>query len=835
MVLTGYGVLRHCADVFEIQSNIWAISLEAVAFLYNLCATKGWDSFFKWFLPFTLLFSITCIFTLAAYNGILMIFVVHLPLFSFLLTGIPCGLIIFICLAAITLGTVFHTALISSLYAELNGHMSLTFLQNVAAWLRYPEARGFNVIILDAYIVAVQVIIGACCYHRFMKLGRLMGMYRNRPARHLGSFRAIRSLEEEFLPPQMENYEMFYNTIRKTSLPMHQASMQSSSAASIGDEPINDEEAISALATPRNYRTRFPLDYIEPFNFKSSAKSSGRVTVAGIDEGENSGGHIEAYAVEQYQRYNTARLEGMDSKIQQYSIGDPGNLQASDSMETRSIFGASPLESARSRGRPLRSNTARGGISSMDPRSAHSNVMNVTSGASSGLLSSRSTVLSPAQQMSPLISSRMRIEQYNPDHSSNEPTRHSTTDNRTSAMSSIKNFEVSARSSLPSQFGDLTPHSSRRMTIPNSAVMLVRDGAPSLVVKGPIDGNAGNFRLVSFEGGSFEQNTEELMIDIMQVGDGSIRLLGPSAFPTGVSTSHDSWAGSEYNANEPMTSSETLNIILRVFPRCGRRVIAKLIKRIGQIGAMRDIMRQYTWPQTVKMPATNIVGVFTHTQVESWYVDWMHEFTMNFYIYTAKETLFIFIMSMVSNAIILIRMYTTLHGENGLNMFFSGKRIAILFFRYCVYPICAVGVIGNLFCKKFRRSIFFYYRSLLALCLVNIILTFADLWTCLNIFKTGYAIQNSLYMSSLITTTSMLLFTRIPTIVFLYVICFVIYFILLWQANYTFGHIVMELLCQVVVAVGSMVFFARPVDSNRRKLFCSYTLPYLLYLEAMRS
>ncbi|KAK1938403.1 hypothetical protein X943_000950 [Babesia divergens] len=827
MVLTGYGVLRHCSDLFEIQNNIWAICLAALSFLSNLCAIKGRDAFFKWFLPFTLLFSLTCFITLSAYHGIIMVFVVHLPLVSFVLTGMPCCLIFIICVVAITIGALFHTALISSLYSDFHGHMSLYFLQNVAAWLRYPGARGFNIIALDSYIIAVQVIIGVLCYQRFIKLGRLIGFYRARPACHLGSFDAIRTLEEEFLPPQSTCDVAYVNSVRRASAPMHHASQPSIDSSSTEDSFFGPFTDITREHSPG----RFPLEHIEPYRFNTLSMraaagvsldtesmlhplASGNLDMEEISKHYKSKG--ESYSMTLFRSCNGEDFMDSSADVRSFSTVsmDPGFSKSFDATwitrgaSAPRVSSESGLPPFRARGSKLRSGdyystqfSHINSIDNMDPMTMKSRSLSPPAAVS---VSAR-PVLLPSSD-----SGRLGSALY---------TDRLLDAGRTSYISLDSN--VGAVPTL-------------RQDSPTSLKVQPFGAPPFNVENIGFNTESESLKIGSFEGLGHIRPSEDLIPDYGNCIDAHVRILAPGSFPTSGHISNSSRACSESNDTEILTSSTTLNAIIRLMPRCSSRLAMRIVKLWKRACDAREVLRHYTWSPPVAMPATNFMGVFVHTRVEAWYVDWMHEFNMNFYYSTVKETLMIFLMGLMSDALVLVRMYSTLERDSDIEKLFSPVRILILVLRYALYPIGVLSVLGHRLFKQVKRDIFYLYRSFLIICLVNMCLTFADMWSWMSVFQAGYSLHTSLYMCSMLTTTSLLMFTRIPTILCLYALSFIIYSVLLCCAGYGLGHNILEILCHLVVATGCLVFCVRPIDINRRNLFCSYTLPYLLYFEAMR-
>ncbi|CDR95289.1 hypothetical protein, conserved [Babesia bigemina] len=834
MVLTGYGVVHHSADLNEIQNNVWAICLSSFGFLCNLCAIRGGPNFFYWYLPLTVLLSLALFFILSAYHGLLMVYMVHLPLVSFTLTGVPCILMVAVSMGALVLGIAFHTVLVSALYSEFHGHSSGGFMRNVTAWLRPPTARGFTIVMLDAYIVLIQIVIGIFCYQRYVKLGQLIAAYRLNPARYLGSFSSIDELEDDFLPPENPSADNSATPVKKLSIPMHHCPPEEAESAQNSDADWSKFEQSNLMHGKR----RVSVEHIEPLHFQNLIRH-GPPHVISESDGANQSSPFNMDLEEIRKHYKPKPGGYIESLLQSHYAGD-GSRKKVTLNRTEPAAGGSPVEST-----PTASQKTRN-VTWEKRDSTQSNEIPVVE-------EDKTDTVIPEQEG----------REYSTVRSAESATKHrlsfqssKTTfasgsvdgeqENRSyviTALKTLRQFSLSSHGAITPDngvvFGRKNDSKSwrnsydelRSMTRSLQLDPALSYGAEKSLANCQVDG----MRIGSFEGAGYTQRTHRVPHEAVRFQDGHARVLSPINLRTSACLSQMSWSHSDASFAHPTTSNATLNALIRVMPNCGYRVIVAAIRMVHRMSNIRELIAHYTWTQPPNMPGINGVGFFAHTRIESWYVDWMHEFNMTFYKCTINETMLIFVLAMLSDILVVVRLYNTLEVGPAADDFFSTLRIVLLTLRYVAYPAGMMFSLCHLKAKGVTKNAVFYNRSLVMLCLGNMILTFIDLWSCLDIFKAGFALHNSLYACSAMTTTSLMLFTRPPILLGLFGISVFSYGCLLYLAGNTVGWCILELVSQLVVAAGCLMFFVRPIDTNRRKLFCLYTLPYLFYLEAMRS
>ncbi|ORM40745.1 uncharacterized protein BXIN_2314 [Babesia sp. Xinjiang] len=755
-----------------------------------------------------------------------MVYLVHLPVISFTLTGVPCSILIAVCVGSLVLGAAFHMVLISSLYAEYHGHAPLSYVNETFSWLRPDSARGFTIVLLDAYIVMVQVFIGILCYRRFEKLGHVIAAYRTHPAHFLGSFDSLNELEKDFLPPTNSSDAGTTSTHRKSpeSVPRDSTSLASDSDVDVVWENFERENLKISSKRPSKER-------IEPCRFKKVRRPSSRLPV--VEGGqENQDPNAGGPPLDEIRKHYKPRPGGyVESLLQSGSMSD--HSKEPQWNENDRLAGAT-----------------------VDTGDApHHTTRNVT------WLHQPSTTLSGSS--SP-VRTRSRTRTHDPPARDHRAERHvetafkhlyapqnsklagSTLFEETAGRSHIYSALDTLRQVSFTSFGTLTSERvGSSLPLPTnkswresydelrSMTRGMRSTHESSGSSKISEDDSQRKRIWSFEG-SEHYRTDRTSREPSRTTDGSHSVFSPGNFGTAGCLSQSSFTTPDPTATQPIVSSPTMNAIMSVMPSWGHRLVLSGITVANRLSSARDMMNNYAWTNIPRMPSIGDLGLFVHTSFESWYVEWMHDFNVKFYTVTFKETLMIFILCVFSDTLVALRLYSTLTTDEELGNFFSWSRVLIMTLRYFVYPVSVFTSLWYMTVYS-GKDHFFYFRSLLILFVFNICLTLVDLWSCVGLFKDGYALHNSLHVSNLLTTMSLTLFAREPALLVLYGLCVFGYSILLYFAGFTLGYSTLEIVTQMVVSTGCMVFCVRPMDMNRRKLFSLYTLPYLFYLQAMHS
>ncbi|EDO06353.1 putative integral membrane protein [Babesia bovis T2Bo] len=822
MILTGYGVFYHSRDLNELQTNMWAICILGITFLFNLCSTKCNNQFFRWFLPITILISLTCFFTLSVYHGIIVVFLVHLPVISFTLTGVPLVVLVGVCIVSVTLGLVFHMVLVASLYDDYHGYRSMTSITDNFTWFRPHTARAFTVVMLDTYILIIQIIVGVLSYYRFEKLGHLIGAYRSNPAIYLGSLESLRRLEEDFLPPDRTPESSIDASQRQLSKSLKSAN-SSDNSDSEGEMPWENSQV---------HTKRSSIEHIEPYHFQKSMQPGH--SMLGADSNVDNQAHkSDTLSFDEIRKHYKPRPGGyVESLLKIASLDDTAPDQASlsssssvhiqiDNKETPTNVVNQPQAADH------RASTTNGFSQPRRQKTRYIVQEPNEREKRSRFIETPSKRLFTAQQ-SKLIGSLISDDIVNRTH------KFSKIDTLRQVSFSSYDTNNTDRFGLP-----MIPTTSKQWRESYDELRSMTKSLKSLqdttVLNKILDDENARMRFYSFENPEHLQRPERGLRDSAVNPDHPMFILSPKSFHTSGCISQGTFNAPESSSVvHPVTASTTINTLISVLPEWCCRILLSSIRAINRHSHARELMKHYIWMQQPRSPATNSMGMFAHTRIEAWYVEWMHDFNVKFYTLTFTQTIAIFLLCVFSDLLVALRMYSTLESHAEVANFFSWLRIAILMLRYVIYPLLMCNSLWHM-TNNSGKEHFSHYRLICLLCFFNIFLTFFDLWSCLGIFTTGYALHHSLHLASLITTTSLILFARLPTILCIYGVCILGYVLLLYLGSYKSGYSILEILTQMVVATGCMVFCVKPIEINRRNLFCLFTLPYLFYLEAMHS
>lgn len=289
----------------------------------------------------------------------------------------------------------------------------------------------------------------------------------------------------------------------------------------------------------------------------------------------------------------------------------------------------------------------------------------------------------------------------------------------------------------------------------------------------------------------------------------------------------------------------------------------------------RELMQRMIW-ESLHIPPMNNLDLFVNTRYEQWYVEWMHDFNLSFYSLSALELILFCIYSTIATAIATLRQHLTMDLKGGSIQI---ARIPILVFRFLLQPILCIYFLLPLFrtqqdggtseregyivkytlvplmgklcrfnrkegldsgrmsdsAKDHSNNIRHYYIIMLILCFLDWVLSFYDVLSSMDGRAGGYIIHNTLTLQILIGKASVLLSSRFPTLVTIYLLYYLSFLILhFFEEHSNVVHfLITGAFCKAVVGIGTFAFCARPVDANRRRLFTWYILPYMLYLESI--
>ncbi|KAK2198029.1 hypothetical protein BdWA1_001034 [Babesia duncani] len=273
--------------------------------------------------------------------------------------------------------------------------------------------------------------------------------------------------------------------------------------------------------------------------------------------------------------------------------------------------------------------------------------------------------------------------------------------------------------------------------------------------------------------------------------------------------------------------------IYRMLPRCCRRCFTRIFSWLECLGEKRVVMNMNNWTGPLILPPMNKLGLFANTKIEGWYVEWMHNFNFHFQVSTVYETLWFCIYVAVLGGASSFRHYLTLN-PNDAGRFLSTSRIIIMVLKFGACPLLTVFALFPLSRGK-KRSAQYLYKLMLCLCLINWILELCDICTFPCTKYPGYVLQGPIAILTLMSMSGVYLCTRIPTFLALYFLFFISLFVikLVYMKKLATMFLVMDSIAQITVGIGTMCFIAVPLDGNRRRLFSSFTLPYISYLEHM--
>ncbi|KEP61881.1 UNVERIFIED_CONTAM: hypothetical protein HHA_238390 [Hammondia hammondi] len=274
----------------------------------------------------------------------------------------------------------------------------------------------------------------------------------------------------------------------------------------------------------------------------------------------------------------------------------------------------------------------------------------------------------------------------------------------------------------------------------------------------------------------------------------------------------------------------------------------------------RRLMQRATWKTKVAMPVRNMLGLFSDEKIETWYVQWLNAFNAKYY-------------PRVAWLLFLICFYATaFHGLLRLRGFIENYPLCIdavrasplgeagflilVAVRFASQPILSFLLLLPLLRHSGSRLFEFLscsrapatppksyklYRWMLALSFVQFVYAvFDNTWHL--IAEPGSRHVNPLTiipaspsLEIAAVQTVYILAVRTPTInliFLLYIITYlIIFFVVLPPGVQQVQLFTISMAGWLFTCVGGQLFYTRAFEVNRRRLFCKYVLPYMLYLE----
>ncbi|KFG56908.1 putative transmembrane protein [Toxoplasma gondii RUB] len=274
----------------------------------------------------------------------------------------------------------------------------------------------------------------------------------------------------------------------------------------------------------------------------------------------------------------------------------------------------------------------------------------------------------------------------------------------------------------------------------------------------------------------------------------------------------------------------------------------------------RRLMQRATWKTKVAMPVRNMLGLFSDEKIETWYVQWLNAFNAKYY-------------PRVAWLLFLICFYATaFHGLLRLRGFIENYPLCIdavrasplgeagflilVAVRFASQPILSFLLLLPLLRHSGSRLIDFLscsrapatplksyklYRWMLALSFLQFVYAvFDNTWHL--IAEPGSRHVNPLTiipaspsLEIAAVQTVYILAVRTPTInliFLLYIITYIIiFFVALPPGVQQVQLFTISMAGWLFTCVGGQLFYTRAFEVNRRRLFCKYVLPYMLYLE----
>ncbi|CBZ51775.1 conserved hypothetical protein [Neospora caninum Liverpool] len=274
----------------------------------------------------------------------------------------------------------------------------------------------------------------------------------------------------------------------------------------------------------------------------------------------------------------------------------------------------------------------------------------------------------------------------------------------------------------------------------------------------------------------------------------------------------------------------------------------------------RRLMQRATWKNKVAMPVRNMLGLFSDEKIETWYVQWLNAFNAKYYPRIAWLLFLICVYATAFHGLLRVRGFIENYplcmdavrasrlGEAGFLM--------LVAFRFASQPILSFLLLLPLLrhsgsklieCLTCSRSpttppkSYKLYRWMIALSFVQFVYAvFDNTWHLIAAPSSRHInpltiIPASPSLEIAAVQTVYILAVRTPTInliFLLYIITYlIVFFVVLPPAVQQMQLFTISIAGWLFTCVGGQLFYTRAFEVNRRRLFCKYVLPYMLYLE----
>ncbi|GFE54711.1 hypothetical protein BaOVIS_021150 [Babesia ovis] len=567
--------------------------------------------------------------------------------------------------------------LVSSLYAEYHGYHSMSSISETFSWLRPDAARGFTIVMLDTYIVIVQVLVGVLCYQRFVKLGHLMGAYRSNPAHYLGALDSVKRLEEDFLPPpQSSDTDVNADHNASDALRAVPSAVQSDD----GDTVWENFERENLQSQAR----RTSVERIEPYRFQKTLQHATRIPATEGDAESNDSASVDL-CLDEIRKHYKPRPGGYVESLLKIASFEEASREHSSRPSSRSTAtfmdvvetsdsALRHLSIAEQRqvaiNEPYHPLTQRKRSSSQEASDREKRGSRLPEVPSKIALAPPSSKIA-GSFMNDDANHRSRV------FSKIDTLRQLSSSSYGAVTNELVNMQLPSTTSKSWRDSyDEIRNMTRGLTSPHDNVAFTKF----------IEEENHRIRFQSFEGPEHVRQ-ERHFREALPTGEGNICILSPNSFRTSRCTSQGTLNTTDPSLSQPLTGNSAINTLISIIPSWCCRLLLSLIKAVNRQGHARDMMNHYIWSPSPRSPTTNSFGLFAHTRIESWYIEWMHDFNYKFYTFTFKETLSIFLLCVFSDLLVVVRMYSTLEDSVELEAFFSWVRIIIMMLRYIMYPL----------------------------------------------------------------------------------------------------------------------------------------------------
>ncbi|PFH32958.1 hypothetical protein BESB_081570 [Besnoitia besnoiti] len=273
----------------------------------------------------------------------------------------------------------------------------------------------------------------------------------------------------------------------------------------------------------------------------------------------------------------------------------------------------------------------------------------------------------------------------------------------------------------------------------------------------------------------------------------------------------------------------------------------------------RRLMQRATWRTKVAMPVRNMLGLFSDEKIETWYVQWLNAFNAKYYPRVAWLLFLVCLYATAFHGLLRLRNFVDNYplcrdavrdsplGEIG---FFT-----LVAVRFASQPILSMLLLlpvlrhsGSKIVECFTSrgpvtppKSYKLYRWMLGLSLLQFAYSvFDNTWHLFAAPPTRHIspltiIPPSAGLEVAVVQTVFILAVRTPTINVIFCLYFIVYLLIFFfvlpagaQQAQLFA---VSLAGWLFTCIGGQLFYTRAFEVNRRRLFCKYVLPYMLYLE----